>query len=317
VVASFRKNAVWRLAYVRAQGIEHPAPRGLRGLRAPHSSRSVGHCSSAPSSSQYFQALILPESEATERPEGGPGRRHHIVCKEVRPNAQPEAAKATAPAPGKQRSDHDKAEAEQQRVAIDAAATKLPSEEVYPERLVDDVRQHRPDRHQAIVCRIYCAARSPSGESAALQMARQPLVGPGRSAAQNHVSEREHAVILVPSHSVVRKPRPSTIRKLGKALKISARSGTRRAARISARRAMPSYFFFRHVARSSKTGEWTTTGTVPTPPWGKERGQATITDMASLLQRRPEHAPILDWGPGTALETIGGLAPGDARRSNG
>ena len=108
--------------------------------------------------------------------------------------SRPEAAKAMAPAPGKQEHPgHDKAEAEQQRVATDAPVTKLLSEEVYPERLVDDVWQRRPDRHQAIVCWIYSVARSPSGGDGALQMAQQRLAG--RSGAQNNVSEREHAVI--------------------------------------------------------------------------------------------------------------------------
>ena len=119
------------------------------------------------------------------------------------PTPSPRLRRRMAPAPGKQRSGYDKAETEQQRVAIDAAATKLPSEEVYPERFVDDVRQHRPDRHQAIVSRIYCVARSLSGGGAALRMDQQPLAGPGRSAAENHVREREHAVILVPLRSVV------------------------------------------------------------------------------------------------------------------
>jgi hypothetical protein len=31
-----------------------------------------------------------------------------------------------------------------------------------------------------------------------LRMDQQPLAGPGRSAAENHMREREHAVILVP-----------------------------------------------------------------------------------------------------------------------
>ena len=48
-----------------------------------------------------------------------------------------------APQPRRRRPSHDKAEAEQQRVAMDAAATNLLSEEVCPVRLVEDVRQHR------------------------------------------------------------------------------------------------------------------------------------------------------------------------------
>ena len=39
------------------------------------------------------------------------------------------------------------AAAEELRVAIDAAVTKLLSEEVHHERVVDDLRQHRVDRH--------------------------------------------------------------------------------------------------------------------------------------------------------------------------